>query len=91
MAKKNRATRAGTCKQAASLISDYLTGALAPEITTELERHLGVCPDCVAFLKTYKKTIQATQSLLLSGIFPELGPSRRQALHQSIVNHSERG
>lgn len=91
MAKKTRPKPAYTCKQATSLIADYLAGTLAPEVTSELEHHLGACPDCVAFLKTYKKTIQATQSLLLSGIFPELERTRQQALHKSIGNRSERG
>jgi anti-sigma factor RsiW len=89
--KKTRPKRAHTCKQATSLITDYLAGTLAPEVTSELERHLGVCPDCVAFLKTYKKTIQVTQSLLLSGLLPEMERSTQQALHKSIGNHSQRG
>ena len=91
MAKKSRATPAHTCKQATSLLADYLTGTLAPGVTSELEHHLSACPDCVAFLKTYKKTIEVTQSLLLSGLLPELDRSRRQALHKSIGNHNDRG
>jgi len=91
VAKQARSKRAGTCRQATSLIADYLTGTLDPEITNELEHHLGVCPDCVAFLKTYKKTIQVTQSLLLSGNLPELERSKQKALHKSIASHNERG
>jgi anti-sigma factor RsiW len=85
-----RADLVYTCKKATSLIADYLTGTLDPEITNELEHHLGVCPDCVAFLKTYKKTIQVTQSLLLSGNLPELECSKQKALHKSIASHNER-
>jgi anti-sigma factor RsiW len=46
-----------------SLLLDYLEGELAPEIALSLQRHLRDCPDCVAFLKTYKTTVQATRSL----------------------------
>lgn len=91
MAKNNRAERAGTCKQATALIAEYLAGALAPETTSLFEHHLDLCPDCVAFLKTYKKTIKLTQSLLRSDIFPELRPSKRQALHKTFAGRGERG
>jgi hypothetical protein len=82
--KKSRSKRANTCKQATSLIADYLTGALAPQVTSDLEHHLSLCPDCVAFLKTYKKTIQVTQSLLLSGLLSELEPAKQRAIRKSI-------
>lgn len=91
MARKTRTKPAQTCKQATALLTDYLAGTLATAVASELERHLSVCPDCVAFLRTYKKTIQVTQSLLLSGLLPELDQSRQQALHKSIGNHRDAG
>jgi len=56
----SRYKKVDTCKRATSLISDYLTGELAPETTLAFEEHLGKCSDCVPFLNTYKKTIQIT-------------------------------
>ncbi len=53
-----------TCRDATDLLLDFITGELNPEINTEFEKHLGVCPDCVAFLNTYKKTIELTKSFL---------------------------
>jgi predicted anti-sigma-YlaC factor YlaD len=52
-----------TCKRVTFLIIDYLTEELNNESTMIFEEHLVNCPDCAAFLSTYKKTIQATQSL----------------------------
>ena len=89
MAKKNRSKTTHTCKQAVSLITDYVAGTLEPDMTLDLEHHLSACPDCVAILKTYKKTIQVTQSLLLSGLLPEMETSKLQALHKCIGNHSD--
>jgi len=52
-----------TCKRATDLIIDYLDGELDPGINSAFEEHLGECPDCVAFLKTYKKTVQIFKSV----------------------------
>ncbi|MCI0454048.1 MAG: zf-HC2 domain-containing protein [Candidatus Dadabacteria bacterium] len=62
--RRARARKVDTCKEATSLIIDYLNDELKPETTLSFERHLGMCSDCVAFLNTYKKTIQITQSFL---------------------------
>jgi anti-sigma factor RsiW len=46
------------------LIADYVVGRLNPQMLEAFEKHLGQCPDCAAFLNTYKKTIDVTQSFL---------------------------
>ncbi len=46
-----------TCKQLISFIADYLEGALDAETLHEFERHLAVCPSCVAYLASYRETI----------------------------------
>lgn len=56
----SRTQKVDTCKRATSLLSDYLSGELDAETTLAFEEHLGKCSDCVAFLNTYKKTIQIT-------------------------------
>lgn len=53
-----------TCKDATNLILDYLTGDLSGDKQDEFERHLDECPDCVAFLNTYKKTLELTKAFL---------------------------
>ena len=53
-----------TCKDEVALIADYLAGALKPPVLAVFERHAAHCPDCMAFLKTYKKTIDVTQFFL---------------------------
>jgi anti-sigma factor RsiW len=38
------------------LLSDYLEMALGPEAIADLERHLGACAPCVAYLNTFRAT-----------------------------------
>jgi anti-sigma factor RsiW len=53
-----------TCRDATDLLLDFVSGELDFKTNIEFERHLEVCPDCVAFLNTYKKTIELTKSFL---------------------------
>jgi anti-sigma factor RsiW len=53
-----------TCKDEIALIADYLSSSLSAGTTTVFEQHLKGCPDCVAFLQTYKKTIEVTRDFL---------------------------
>jgi anti-sigma factor RsiW len=61
-----------SCKAAISLIGNYLAGSIAPTVHADFERHLHLCPDCAAFLQTYKKTIEATRALLRNQPTPHL-------------------
>jgi hypothetical protein len=50
-----------TCQRVTDLIIDYLTEVLEPDIRAAFAVHLRNCPDCVAFLQTYKQTVRATR------------------------------
>ena len=52
-----------TCKQITDLVLGYLNQQLSPQVRRDFEHHLTVCPDCVNFFRTYKKTIQMTGSV----------------------------
>lgn len=52
-----------TCKEITALIHGYLNDKLSPSVKRDFKRHLRICPDCVSFLRTYKKTMAASQSL----------------------------
>lgn len=38
-------------------MASYRDNELTPEQRSEFERHLSVCPSCVAYLETYEQTI----------------------------------
>ena len=46
-----------TCREFAEFMADYLSGELVPETTAQFERHLTVCPNCVAYLSNYRQTV----------------------------------
>ena len=51
------------CRQIADLLVDYLDGSL-PRHTRELiDFHIEGCPPCVAFINTYRGTIDAARKL----------------------------
>ena len=52
-----------TCKQIADLVLDHLNDTLAPRIKREFDQHLRLCPDCVAFLNTYRKTVAVAKTV----------------------------
>lgn len=70
------------CKEITDLIIDYLTGHLDSNTASAFEKHLHLCTDCVAFLETYKKTVQATQSLRYEDIPPEMERRVRRFLQK---------
>jgi hypothetical protein len=51
------------CRQIADLLGDYLEGTLPKETAGLLEWHIEGCPPCVAFVNTYRGTINATARL----------------------------
>jgi len=73
-----------TCQHITALILDYVTGELDPRTTLAFKAHLRICPDCIAFLSTYQKTIQAAQSLRYESIPLQMRRRVRQFLRERI-------
>jgi anti-sigma factor RsiW len=51
------------CSRVVSLLTDYLDNRLPADVRTDLERHLGGCSECTAFLGTFRSTVSLLQSL----------------------------
>jgi anti-sigma factor RsiW len=64
------------CRDAVSLIGNYLDGALSPKDTRRLEAHLASCPHCAEYVGQLRATIE------LAGRQPKpvLEPQTEQAL-----------
>ena len=88
MARRSIIGRAGSaiCREITDLLLDYMTGELDPETVSAFQDHLRLCPDCVAFLNTYKKTVQVTRSLRYESIPAELEGRVRRFLRQRMKN-----
>jgi anti-sigma factor RsiW len=52
------------CRQIADLLGDYLDGTLPKSTRELLEWHIEGCPPCVAFINTYRGTINAATKLI---------------------------
>jgi len=53
-----------SCRDATDLIGDYLADTLDSFERRSFENHLSGCADCVAFLATYKRTVELTRAFL---------------------------
>ena len=51
------------CRRIAELLGDYLEGALPKQTAELLEWHIDGCAPCVAFINTYRGTVNATRTL----------------------------
>jgi len=73
-----------TCQHITALILDYVTGELNAETALAFKAHLRKCPDCIAFLSTYQKTVQAARSLRYESIPLQMRRRVRQFLRERI-------
>jgi anti-sigma factor RsiW len=60
------------CSDLIALLSDYVDDRLSPETRADLDRHLAACPECVAFVQTFRSTISLLQSLTEQDLPPEV-------------------
>lgn len=60
------------CRDITNLLLDYLEGALDPSVRQQLDTHLADCPGCVAFINTYRHTINLARGLRCEDIPAEL-------------------
>lgn len=59
-----------TCRQAVSLVTAYLDGALEPSEHVRLERHLDECPHCSEHVRQIEATILVTGQAVLEDLDP---------------------
>ncbi len=60
------------CRQIAELLGEYLDGTLPKPTRDLLEWHIEGCQPCVAFVNTYRGTVNAARKLSDVPIPPEL-------------------
>jgi anti-sigma factor RsiW len=52
--------RSLTCHEVVELVTDYLEGALPPEVRGRVEEHLALCDGCSTYLEQMRETIRLT-------------------------------
>jgi anti-sigma factor RsiW len=51
------------CNEVVEILTEYLEGALDPDMERRVEAHLDVCPPCVVFLEQLRNTIDSLEQL----------------------------
>jgi anti-sigma factor RsiW len=51
-----------TCKEIADFLMNYVDGALPGTQCAIFEEHLAECPECVAYLESYKMTVNLSKA-----------------------------
>jgi anti-sigma factor RsiW len=77
-----------TCKRLIEeFLADFLDGTLGPDQLAELERHLSLCPPCVAYLNTYRKTRDLVQKQAID-MPPEMRAVLRKVIRDRFSRHT---
>jgi len=74
------------CRRVTTLIIDYLPGTLDPHTRAAWNAHLYDCRDCVPFLETYRKSVEALRSLPSREISLEARNRIRRSLERRITH-----
>ena len=56
-----------TCRELVEFLMEYLDGLLAEPERMCFEEHLGECPDCVAYVATYREAIRLGKEACKAG------------------------
>ena len=60
-----------SCQELVELVTDYLDGALPPELHARFEQHIAHCQGCTTYLEQMRATISTTGSLTPESVSPE--------------------
>ena len=76
------------CKDTVENIIDYIDKELDYETLKELEKHLDICPECEAFVRTYRKMLELAGGLRKRSFVPPEVRDRLRKLLKSYVRRS---
>ena len=76
--------RAMTCRELADFLMDYLNEDLPSDVRHDFDHHLSLCPNCVAYVRTYRTTI-ALGRQAFADVDAEAGAEVPRELVQAIL------
>ena len=59
-----------TCREVDQLLMQYVAGELRADVVSVFDDHLAGCPDCRAYLDSYRRTIALGKSAFADGNQP---------------------
>ena len=60
-----------SCQEVVELVTDYLEGAMAPDLLARFEHHLTLCDGCVWYVDQIRMTIEAVGRIGEEEVSPE--------------------
>lgn len=54
-----------TCRELIDFLMSYLEGDLAPNVRADFDLHLSECPECVAYVNSYRRAVELGRSALV--------------------------
>ena len=69
-----------SCQELVELVTDYLEGALPPDLHERFDQHIAHCTGCQAYLAQMRATIRATGQLTVEAVSPEAERALLEAL-----------
>lgn len=84
MAKPNMVTDV-SCEQAYDLLFDYIEGNLSEALRAGVERHISVCPPCLEFVNSYRKTPNLVREAVNAEAVPEEVTQRLRSFLRSHI------
>lgn len=73
-----------TCRELIDFLMDYTDGTLPSEAKAAFDRHLSVCPSCVAYLDSYRKTVNMAKDALCHEVDEPVPASVPRGLVEAI-------
>ena len=64
-----------TCASGVELLMEYLEGALAADLSADIEAHVAACPRCTAFVASYRETPRILREATAAALPPGLEDS----------------
>ena len=78
------------CREFTEFLHEYLFGDLPAAERTEFDKHLAECPWCVAYLDSYRKTMQLEQAAFSTADDTPPPPEAPEELIQAILRARSR-
>jgi anti-sigma factor RsiW len=69
-----------TCRELIDFLLEYVEGTLPAGRHAQFERHLGVCPSCIAYVDSYRSTIALGKQAMASTEEPATGKAPESLL-----------
>ncbi|MCK6457958.1 MAG: zf-HC2 domain-containing protein [Phycisphaerae bacterium] len=77
-----------TCREVFEFLADYTAGELPTAQREVFERHLSLCPPCVAYVESYRTTIQAGRKAFDDPEFAPNAPIPEELVRAILASRS---